>query len=194
MQSNENFYFKNNYSAGFGLVDSIVSISLLGIVVSYSIYFVTKRMDLLFNSNINRSINKEIKRDIDLLRSDMWAMDLNNTEKKYIIDENSCIDISGKILGLPNWNINETKPDINSPSPPSGNDQKIQYWWPDKERGKIFKGRGVLIVRELTIKSFNKNNNLDQNVSNINYRVKWNDNNVHWMSIDLGTEAHSWCF
>ena len=194
MQSNENFYFKNNYSAGFGLVDSIVSISLLGIVVSYSIYFVTKRMDLLFSSNINRSINKEIKRDIDLLRSDMWAMDLNNTEKKYIIDENSCIDISGKILGLPNWNINETKPNINSPSPPSGDNPRIQYWWPDKERGKIFKGRGVLIVRELTIKSFNKNNNLDQNVSNINYRVKWNNNNVHWMSIDLGIEAHSWCF
>ena len=34
---------------------------------------------------------------------------------------------------------------------------------------------------------------LDKNISNINYRVKWNDNNVHWMSIDLGTEAHSWC-
>ena len=49
-------------------------------------------------------------------------------------------------------------------------------------------------MRELTVNSFNGNNNLDQNISNINYRVKWNDNNVHWMSIDLGTEAHSWCF
>ena len=35
---------------------------------------------------------------------------------------------------------------------------------------------------------------LKQNISNINYRVKWNDNNVHWISIDLGIEAHSWCF
>ena len=194
MPSNENFHFKNNYSSGFGLVDSIVSISLLGIVVSYSIYFATKRMDLLFSSNINRSINKEIKRDIDLLRSDMWAMGLNTTEKKYFIEEKSCIDISGKILGLPNWDINETRPNLDSPAPPGNNDQRIQYWWPDKEKGKVFKGRGVLIVRELTVKSFKENKNLDQTISNINYRVKWNDNNVHWISIDLGTEAHGWCF
>ena len=82
---------------------------------------------------------------------------------------------------------------MNSPVPPTGDDERIQYWWPDEEKGKVFKGRSVLIVRELDVKSFNKNNNLDQNISNINYRVKWNDNNVHWMSIDLGTEAHSWC-
>jgi hypothetical protein len=82
MQKNEDFCLKKKYSSGFGLVDSIVSISLLGIVLSYSIYFVTRRMDLLFSSNINRSINKEIKRDIDLLRSDMWAMGLDTTKKK----------------------------------------------------------------------------------------------------------------
>ena len=193
MQKNEYFYLKR-YSSGFGLVDSIVSISLLSIVISYSIYFVTKRMNLLFSSNINRSINKEIKRDIDLLRSDMWAMGLDTTKKKYLIEQKSCIDISGKILGLPNWDINLTRPSLKSPAPPSGDDEKIQYWWPDQEKGKIFKGRGVLIVRELVVKSFNKNNNLDQNISNINYRVKWNDNNVHWISIDLGAEAHSWCF
>ena len=194
MQKNEDFYLKKKHSSGFGLVDSIVSISLLGIVLSYSIYFVTKRMDLLFRSNIKRSINKEIKRDIDLLRSDMWSMALDTTKKKYLIDQNSCIDISGKILSLPNWNINVTRPGLNSPAPPSGDDERIQYWWPDQEKGKIFKGRGVLIVRELAVKSFNKNNNLDQNISNINYRVKWNDNNLHWISIDLGVEAHSWCF
>ena len=158
------------------MVDSIVSISLLGIVLSYSIYFVTKRIDLLFSSNINRSINKEIKRDIDLLRSDMWSMGLDTTKKKYLIEQNSCIDISGKILGLPNWNINATRPGLNSPDPPSSIDKRIQYWWPDQDKGKIFKGRGVLIVRELVIKSFNKNNNLDQNISNINYWVKWNNN------------------
>ena len=194
MQKSEDFYLKNNYSSGFGLVDSIVSISLLGIVLSYSIYFVTKRMDLLFSSNMNRSINKEIKRDIDLLRSDMWAMGLDTTKKKYLIEQNSCIDISGKILGLPNWDINATRPGLNSPAPPSGDDERIQYWWPDQDKGKIFKGRGVLIVRELVVKSFNKNNNLDQNISNISYRVKWNDNNLHWISIDFGAEAHSWCF
>ena len=194
MQKNEDFYLKKKHSSGFGLVDSIVSISLLGIVLSYSIYFVTKRMDLLFRSNIKRSINKEIKRDIDLLRSDMWSMGLDTTKKKYLIDQNSCIDISGKILSLPNWNINVTRPGLNSPAPPSGDDERIQYWWPDQEKGKIFKGRGVLIVRELIVKSFNKNNNLDQNISNINYWVKWNDNNLHWISIDLGVEAHSWCF
>ena len=194
MQKNENFYFKKIHSSGFGLVDSIVSISLLGIVLSYSIYFVTKRMDLLFSSNIIRSINKEIKRDIDLLRSDMWAMGLDTTQKKYLFEGNSCIDISKKILELPNWDINGIRPGINSPAPPTSDDERIQYWWPDEEKGKVFKGRSVLIVRELAVKSFNKNNNLDQNISNINYRVKWDNNNVHWISIDLGAEAHSWCF
>ena len=194
MQKSEAFNLKKIHSSGFGLVDSIVSISLLGIVLSYSIYFVTKRMDLLFSSNITRSINKEIKRDIDLLRSDMWAMGLDTTQKKYLFEGNSCIDISKKILGLPNWDINGIRPGINSPAPPTPDDERIQYWWPDEEKGKVFKGRGVLIVRELDVKSFNKNNNLDKNISNINYRVKWNNNNVHWISIDLGAEAHSWCF
>lgn len=194
MQKSDGFYFKKIHSSGFGLVDSIVSILLLGIVLSYSIYFVTKRMDLLFSSNITRSINKEIKRDIDLLRSDMWAMGLDTNKKKYLFEGNSCIDISKEILGLPNWDINEIRPGINSPAPPTRNDETIQYWWPDEEKGKVFKGRSVLIVRELDVKSFNKNNNLDQNISNINYRVKWNNNNVHWISIDLGAEAHSWCF
>ena len=183
MKNKKSNYFLRNSSFGFGLVDSIVSISLLGIVVSYSIYFVTKRMDILFSSNLNRSINKEIKRDIDLLRSDMWAMGLNTSEKKYLIDDNSCMDIEGQIIGLPNWDINQTRPNLNSPVPPGGSEEK----------GKIFKGRGFLIVRELIVKSFKENSNLDKNISNINYRVKWNDNNVHWMSIDLGTEAHSWC-
>ena len=43
-------------------------------------------MDLLFSSNINRSINKEIKRDIDLLRSDMWAMGLDTTKKNTLLN------------------------------------------------------------------------------------------------------------
>ena len=194
MQKKEDFYLKKNYSSGFGLVDSIVSISLLGIVISYSVYFATHRMDLLFGSNINRAINKEIKRDIDILRSDLWAMGLDTEKKRYLINEKTCIDISEKVLGLPNWVINEARPNLNSPPPPNGADQRIQYWWPDKDKGKIFNGRGILILRELSVKSFDENENLDQSISNINYRVKWNDNNVHWVSIDLGAEAHSWCF
>ena len=185
---------KRNFSNGFGLVDSIISISLLGIVVSYSIYFVTKRLDILYGANIYRSINKEIKRDIDLLKSDLWSMGLNKDEKKYLIENNYCIDLTDKILNLPNWPINESIPNERAPIAPSSGDKRIQYWWPDETRGKIFKGRNVLIVRELTVKSFNGNNNLDKNISNISYRVKFNDNNLHWLSIDLGSEAHSWCF
>ena len=184
---------KNNLN-GFGLVDSIVSMSLLGIVVSYSLYFITRRLDILYSANIFRSINKEIKRDIDLLKSDLWAMGLNKNEKVYVIDNNYCIDLTEKIINLPNWIINESKPNERSPIPPSGGNEKIQYWWPDETRGKIFKGRNVLIVRELRVKSFNRNNNLDKNISNISYRVKFNGNNLHWLSIDLGSEAHSWCF
>ena len=185
---------KKIFTNGFGLVDSIVSISLLGIVVSYSIYFVTKRLDILYGANIYRSINKEIKRDIDLLKSDLWSMGLNKDEKKYVIESNYCIDLTENILNLPNWRINESIPNARAPIAPSGGDKKIQYWWPDETRGKIFKGRNVLIIRELVVKSFNRNNNLDKNISNISYRVKFNDNNLHWLSIDLGSEAHSWCF
>ena len=95
MQKNEYFYLKR-YSSGFGLVDSIVSISLLSIVISYSIYFVTKRMNLLFSSNINRSINKEIKRDIDLLRSDMWAMGLDTTKKNTLLNRTLVLTYLGR--------------------------------------------------------------------------------------------------
>ena len=185
---------KKIFTNGFGLVDSIISISLLGIVVSYSIYFVTKRLDILYGANIYRSINKEIKRDIDLLKSDLWSMGLNKDEKKYVIESNYCIDLTENILNLPNWKINESIPNAKAPIAPSSGDKKIQYWWPDETRGKIFKGRNVLIIRELVVKSFNGNSNLDRNISNISYRVKFNDNNLHWLSIDLGSEAHSWCF
>ena len=95
MQKNECFYLKR-YSSGFGLVDSIVSISLLSIVISYSIYFVTKRMNLLFSSNISRSINKEIKRDIDLLRSDMWAMGLDTTKKNTLLNRTLVLTYLGR--------------------------------------------------------------------------------------------------
>ena len=151
-------------------------------------------MDLLFKSNINRSINKEIKRDINLLRSDLWLMGFNQGDKKYETDTDSCIDIEDKIINLPNWEIDESRPNLNSPLPPDSNDPKIQYWWPDERRGKIFKGRTILLIRILKVKSFNNNENLDNSISNINYIVKWNDNNIQWLSIDLGSEAHSWCF
>ena len=185
---------RNNFLNGFGLVDSIVSISLLGIVISYSIYFITKRLNILYSTNIYRSINKEIKRDIDLLKSDLWSMGLNRDQKKYVLDKDYCLDLTNKITNLPNWVINESKPNEKSPIAPLFVDKKIQYWWPDETRGKIFKGRSVLIVRELKVKSFKENNNLDKNIFDISYRVKFNDKNLHWLSIDLGSEAHSWCF
>ena len=79
----------------------------------------------------------------------------------------------------------------------------IQSWRPGAKRSKIFTGVSVLITREVEVKSpeiesKSQDNrvvdiSLDKSVANITYRVQWGDNNVHWLSIYLSPEAHSWC-
>ena len=34
---------------------------------------------------------------------------------------------------------------------------------------------------------------LNKSISTLNYIVEWGDKNIHWISIDLVPEAHSWC-
>ena len=51
----------------------------------------------------------------------------------------------------------------------------------------------MLITRELSISSPIANQSLNSSIATLDYRVEWGLENKHWLSIDLGTEAHSWC-
>ena len=57
---------------GFGLVDSILSLGLLAGVITYGVYFSSLRLGTVHTSNLIRSINKEIERDIERLKLDLW--------------------------------------------------------------------------------------------------------------------------
>ena len=59
---------KNVNDKGFGLVDSILSISLLAGIITYGVYFSSLRLNTVYSSNLIRSINKEIERDIERLK------------------------------------------------------------------------------------------------------------------------------
>ena len=49
---------------GFGLVDAILSITLLSGIITYGVYFSSLRLGTVHSSNLIRSVNKEIERDI----------------------------------------------------------------------------------------------------------------------------------
>ncbi len=174
-------------SRGFGLVDAIVSMSLLAGVITYGIYFSSIRLGTVYDSNLTRSINKEIQRDIEKLKSGFWRMyfqpaEGNNGEYSYALNDPlsraECEDFTSKIAS-------EFQLETGNPM--------IQSWRPDGKRSKVFEGQPVLITRELTVSSPLEDDLLDQSVASIEYRVQWGGNNIHWLSIALGPEAHSWC-
>ena len=171
-------YTKN----GFGLVDSILSLSLLAGVITYGVYFSSLRLATVHSSNLIRSINKEIERDIERLKLDLWTMSYDNSEGKYILLTNQCDDFSEDFLNLPSWQINNN----------SGTEM-IQSWRPGKERSKVFSGQKVLIIRRLNVSSPIENKELNNSIGTIDYTVKWGGESQHWLSIDLSPEAHSWC-
>ena len=173
---------KNEKDKGFGLVDSILSISLLAGIITYGVYFSSLRLNTVHSSNLIRSINKEIERDVERLKLDLWSLNYDENKKKYIVNETECLDFSENIITLPSWIT-----DINSAS------EFVQSWRPGAERSKVFSGRKVLITRELEMSSPIKNDSLNNSIATLNYKVEWGGNNKHWLSIDLIPEAHSWC-
>ena len=48
---------------GFGLTESIISIVLLSVIISYSLVFITKRQAALYEANLTAAINDEINRE-----------------------------------------------------------------------------------------------------------------------------------
>ncbi len=160
---------------GFGLVDAILSLTLLAGIITYGFYFSSLRLSTLYSANLIRSINKEIERDIERLKLDFWSTNYNLDNKKYIITENECKDFSQKIINLPNVN------------------EFVQKWRPGPERGKVFTGKNILITRQLKISSPIDDEYLNNSIARIDYKVEWGNKNEHWISIDISPEAHSWC-
>jgi len=165
---------------GFGLVDAILSLSLLAGIITYGIYFSSMRLNIVHSSNLIRSINKEIERDIERLKLDLWSLNYNKNTGNYIFNQDECEDSTDNLLDLPSWNI-------------SANRSTNQSWRPGPERSKVFTGQKVLISRELVMTQPLNNQSLNNSVATINYRVQWGEKDEHWLSIDLAAESHSWC-
>ena len=171
--------FNNN---GFGLVDAILSLSLLAGIITYGVYFSSLRLTTVHSSNLIRSVNKEIERDIERLKLDLWSLFYNQNEGDYELSDVECSDLAANIINLPSWNTqSNTSGEIS------------QSWRPGEERSKVFSGNKVLITRELSISSPIDDESLNNSIGTLNYRVEWGLENKHWLSIDLGAEAHSWC-
>ena len=75
---------KNN--SGFGLTESIISIVLLSVLISYSIIFISKRQETLYRANLTSAINDEI----DRLRHSA-TRSLLEREDVIVISSVSCI-------------------------------------------------------------------------------------------------------
>ena len=168
--------------SGFGLVDAILSLTLLFGIITYGVYFSSLRLSTVHSSNLIRSVNKEIERDIERLKLDLWSLFYNENEGKYELSDLECSDLAANIINLPSWNTQSNT---------SG--QISQSWRPGEERSKVFSGNKVLITRELAISSPIDDASLNNSIGTVNYRVEWGLENKHWLSIDLGAEAHSWC-
>ena len=176
---------------GFGLVDAIVGLTLLFGVITFGIYFSSLRLRTVYNSNLTTAINKEIERDIERLKSDFWGLffeENNACNGKYcFIDGDSlpvslCSDFTPEIVNLDSWNIDEDSSNI-----------MIQSWKPGSQRSKVFTGEPVTISRELTVTSPLGEESLNKTIASIIYKVKWPSKDIHWVSIALSPEAHSWC-
>ncbi len=177
------FLQKNRFNSnGFGLVDAILSLSLLAGIITYGVYFSSLRLSTVHSSNLIRSVNKEIERDIERLKLDLWSLFYNQSEGKYELSNLECTDLASNIINLPSWNTQSNT---------SG--KVIQSWRPGEERSKVFSGNKVLITRELSISSPIDDESLNKSIGTVNYRVEWGVENKHWLSIDLSAEAHSWC-
>ena len=173
---------------GFGLVETVLSLLFLALITSYSLYFISARLKVIFNANITNAINDEIRRDIEKLKSELWSDKFNPSSNEnsafYNTDLESCRNIYSIITNLPSW----------EPSTwfPGSNKNSIE----GQIRNKVLSGGGVSITRNLItsppLKTFN-DNSLDFSIAQIKYQVKTKNFNRLWTIINLNNEAHSWC-
>ena len=181
-------------SDGFGLAETIMSITLLTFITTYGLYFVSLRQRNLFKANLNNAISDEIRRDIEKLKSELWYQHYNppqgNTSAFYSIGLSPsqptyyCKNILRTFTQLPSWRNRRWTPGSNQSS------------YSGQKRNKIFSGRSVTIERNVTAqRPFNIGSDMtfDRSIAEITYIVILNNNREEWTSIQLSSEAHSWC-
>ena len=184
---------KFKYNDGFGLIENILSASLLIILVTFSMYFISLRQKTIFNTNLTNAINDEIKRDIEILKSELKTYKLTeNPEQDISIFQNDFIncneDILDSVKNLEGWYPEQWNPGSNKNS----RDGQI--------KNKIFKGSNVEIRRTLNkvnplINQF-EDENLDKSIAKIQYLVKTDKNKDTWKiwtNILLSNELKSYC-
>ena len=181
------FIFLKN-DAGFGLVETVLSLLLLALITSYSLYFISARLKVIFDANITNAINDEIRRDIEKLKSELWSDNFtpssNGNLASYNTDPISCRNIYSRIINLPSWEPSTWNPGSNK------NSVEGQI------RSKVFSGGGVSISRSIITSSPLKKINddsLDFSIAQIKYQVKTKNFDRLWTIINLSNEAHSWC-
>tara|TARA_B100000212_G_scaffold216632_1_gene163914 strand:- start:454 stop:1035 length:582 start_codon:yes stop_codon:yes gene_type:complete len=188
-------YFEINYlmrrirgKKGFGLAENILSSSLLITLVTFSMYFISIRHKVMFNANLNGAINDEIKRDIEVIQSELLNYKVNNSSEIDNNSENCNEDILFTIRNLNSWNPNEWNPGSNKDT----RDGQI--------KNKIFKGNKVKIRR--IAKSGNplladiEEPEIDTSIVNIQYSVKLDKNEENWQiwsNVLLSNELKSYC-
>ena len=175
---------------GFGISESILSMLLLSIITTFAVYFVSSRQQNLYKANLNKAIDDEIRRDIEKLKSELWYEhyheprgkgygEYKTTETKYA---QYCSNILNTFSRLPSASQRTWSPGSNINS------------YKGQKRNKIFSGNNVRIERRIvTRKPFNMSMDLDRSLAEITYDVTINNKKEQWTSIQLSSEAHSWC-
>ena len=178
---------------GFGLSENILSSSLLIFLITFSMYFISLRQKVMFNTNLNNAINDEIKRDIEIIKSELknYKVLINEVDNFSIIQnnqENCNEDILFTIRNLKSWEPNEWNPGSDNLS----RDGQI--------KNKIFKGSKVKIRR--IAKSGNPllaniiESQIDTSIVNIQYSVKLDKSKDYWeiwSNVVLSNELKSYC-
>ena len=178
---------------GFGLSENILSSSLLIFLVTFSTYFISLRQKVMFNTNLNNAISDEIKRDIEIIKSELknYKVSINEVNNFSVIQNNSenCNeDILFTIKNLNSWDPHEWNPGSDNLS----RDGQI--------KNKIFKGSKVKIRRiakrgnPLLVNTMDSQ--IDNSIVNIQYSVNLDKNNEYWIiwsNVVLSNELKSYC-
>ena len=187
----KNYFLKEE---AFGLTETILSLVMLSFITTYALYFVSLRQTNLFNANLNNAINDEIRRDIEKLKSELWTQHYNapkgNMSAYYSTGISSsqptyfCQNVLRTFFQLPSWRNKEWIPGSNSST------------YSGQKRNKIFSGQAVKIERNVNSqRPFNLGNDsqMDRSIAEVTYFVTSNNKKTQWTSIQLSSEAHSWC-